>query len=101
VLDQARVPWHVTRLGCRAEYAFAPAPPRTGAEAAQADDFPLQQYLHLQALNAGVLLTPFHNMALISPATTAEDVDRHTAAFRTAVTALFPTNESAGHPGRE
>jgi hypothetical protein len=40
-------------------------------------------------------------MALISPATTADDVDRHTAAFRTAVTALFPTNESAGHTGRE
>lgn len=91
-LDQGRpgrVPWHVTRLGCRAEYAFAPTPPRTGAQAAQADDFPLQRYLHLQALNAGVLLTPFHNMALICPATTAEDVDRHTAAFRAAVTALF------------
>jgi glutamate-1-semialdehyde 2,1-aminomutase len=89
VLDDHQVPWHVTRLGCRAEYAFAPQPPRTGAEAAEADDFPLQQYLHLQALNAGVLLTPFHNMALISPATTEEDVDRHTRAFRAAVTALF------------
>jgi glutamate-1-semialdehyde 2,1-aminomutase len=93
VLDQARVPWHVVRLGCRAEYAFAPTQPRTGAEAADADDFALQRYLHLQALNARVLLTPFHNMALISPATTAEDVDQHTAAFRAAVTALSPGQE--------
>jgi glutamate-1-semialdehyde aminotransferase len=88
VLDRYRMPWHVTRLGCRAEYAFSPQAPRTGAEAAAADDFELQQYLHLQALNQGVLLTPFHNMALISPATTESDVDRHTMAFDAAVLAL-------------
>ena len=88
VLDASGTPWHVTRLGCRAEYAFSPGPPKDGAEAAAADDFTLQQYLHLQALNAGVLLTPFHNMALMSPATTAADVDRHTAAFSAAVGAL-------------
>jgi glutamate-1-semialdehyde 2,1-aminomutase len=88
VLDSSGTPWHVTRLGCRAEYAFAPQPPRDGAEAAAADDFALQQYLHLQAVNAAVLLTPFHNMALMSPATTAEDVDRHTAAFAGAVADL-------------
>jgi glutamate-1-semialdehyde 2,1-aminomutase len=87
-LDEHHLPWHVTRLGCRAEYAFSAQPPQTGAQAAAADDFELQQYLHLQALNAGVLLTPFHNMALMSPATTEADVDRHTAAFRTAVQAL-------------
>ena len=96
VLAAHGVPWHVTRLGCRAEYAFAPGPPRTGAEAAAADDFALQQYLHLQALNAGVLLTPFHNMALMCPATTDADVDRHTAAFEAAATALFgPARPSA------
>ncbi|MDP5182971.1 transaminase [Blastococcus sp. BMG 814] len=81
VLADQQVPWHVTRLGARAEYAFAPVPPRTGREAAAADDFPLQTLLHLSALNAGILLTPFHNMALLAPTTTAEDVDRHTAAF--------------------
>lgn len=81
-LDAAGTPWHVTRLGCRAEYAFSPEPPRTGAEAAAADDFALQQYLHLAALNDGLLLTPFHNMALMCPQTTPEDVDRHTASFR-------------------
>jgi len=80
-IDAAALPWHVIRLGCRAEYAFAASAPRDGAEAALADDLPLAQYLHLAALNDGVLLTPFHNMALMSPATTADDVDRHSVSF--------------------
>jgi len=84
VIDSSGLPWHVTRLGVRAEYAFSPEPPRHGAEAAAADDFELQQYLHLQALTHGVLLTPFHNMALMSPATSQEDVDAHTAALAAA-----------------
>ncbi len=81
VIDSAHLPWHVTQLGARAEYAFSPAPPRDGAQAAAADDFELQQYLHLQAVTHGVLLTPFHNMALMSPATSEADVDAHTEAF--------------------
>ena len=89
VLDATGAPWHVTRLGCRAEYAFSPTPPRDGAQAAAADHFPLQQYLHLHALNRGLLLTPFHNMALMSPATTEADVDRHTEAFAESATELF------------
>jgi glutamate-1-semialdehyde 2,1-aminomutase len=89
VIDASGAPWHVTRLGCRAEYAFRPDPPLTGAEAARAEDFNLQQYLHLQALNAGVLLTPFHNMALMCPATTPADVDRHSAAFAEAAAELM------------
>jgi glutamate-1-semialdehyde 2,1-aminomutase len=59
VLDDTGAPWHVTRIGCRAEYAFSPAAPHDGAEAAASDDFALQQYLHLHALNRGLLLTPF------------------------------------------
>ncbi len=81
--------WHVTRLGCRAEYHFRPTPPRTGAEQWAAGDFELERYLHLHALNRGILLTPFHNMALMCPATTGSDVDRHTAAFAEAVAGLF------------
>jgi len=88
-IDEFSVPWQVTQLGCRAEYSFRPTPPRDGAEAAAADDFDLQQYLHLHALNRGILITPFHNMALMSPATTSDDVDRHTVAFREAVASLY------------
>jgi glutamate-1-semialdehyde 2,1-aminomutase len=88
-IDEFDVPWQVTQLGCRAEYSFRPTPPHDGREAADADDFELQQYLHLHALNRGILITPFHNMALMSPATTSDDVARHTVAFREAVASLF------------
>jgi glutamate-1-semialdehyde 2,1-aminomutase len=89
VLATHRVPWHVTRLGCRAEYAFRASPPRTGAEAAAAADPELEHFMHLYALNRGVLLTPFHNMALMSPATTEADVDRHSGLFAEAIGELF------------
>jgi glutamate-1-semialdehyde 2,1-aminomutase len=89
VIRRRRLPWHVTRLGARAEYHFMPHPPRTGAEQARRADPELERFLHLWALNRGILLTPFHNMALMSPATTAEDVDRHTAVFDEAAEALF------------
>lgn len=88
-LDEFHVPWQVTQLGARSEYSFRPTPPRDGAEAADADDFEVQQYLHLHALNRGVLMTPFHNMALMCPVTTGADVERHTVAFREAVASLF------------
>jgi glutamate-1-semialdehyde 2,1-aminomutase len=88
VLARFDLPWHVTRLGCRAEYGFTAEPPRDGAAAAAADDFALQTYLHLHALTRGVLLTPFHNMALTCPATTEADVDRHTEAFAAAAADL-------------
>lgn len=82
------LPWHCNRLGARAEYTFTPYAPRTGAEAHAASDFELEQFLHLFALNRGILLTPFHNMALMSPATTAADVDRHTEVFGEALAAV-------------
>ncbi len=61
------LPWHVTRLGCRAEYQFSPTPPKNGAQAHDAMDFELERFMHLYAMNRGILLTPFHNMALMSP----------------------------------
>jgi len=88
-LEEFDVPWQVTQLGARAEYSFRATPPRDGTEAADADDFELQQYLHLHALNRGILITPFHNMALMCPETTAADVERHTVAFREAVASLY------------
>ena len=89
VLAATGVPWHVTRLGARAEYHFMPTPPRTGAEQWANADSELERFLHLWAMNRGILMTPFHNMALMSPATTAADVDRHTEVFAEAVEALF------------
>jgi glutamate-1-semialdehyde aminotransferase len=80
-IDAHGLPWEVQRLGCRAEYWFAPDPPRNGGEAAARDDHDLARYTHLYALNRGILLTPFHNMALMSPATTEDDVDAHSRVF--------------------
>jgi glutamate-1-semialdehyde 2,1-aminomutase len=84
----AALPWSVTRLGCRAEYTFCEKPPRNGGESAAAADFELERFLHLYALNHGVLLTPFHNMALMCPATTEADIDLHTKIFAAAVREL-------------
>lgn len=89
VLARHAVPWHVTRLGARAEYHFMPSPPRNGAEQWANGDVGLERFLHLWAMNRGILMTPFHNMALMSPATTESDVDRHTEVFEAAVAALF------------
>jgi len=80
-IDAHGLPWTVQRLGCRAEYWFCPEPPRNGGEAAELDDHDLAKFTHLYALNRGILLTPFHNMALMSPATTEEDVDAHSRVF--------------------
>ena len=89
VIAEHGLPWHVQRLGCRAEYWFCP-PPRDGAAAAAAVDEDLEGFLHLWCLNRGVPLTPFHNMALFSPHHTTVDVDRHTEVFAEAVAALVP-----------
>jgi len=89
VLNDFGLPWSVTRLGCRAEYLFGPNEPKTGTEAHDAMDFELERFLHLYAMNRGLLLTPFHNMALMSPSTAAEDVDYHSKVFRESVRELF------------
>jgi glutamate-1-semialdehyde 2,1-aminomutase len=80
-IDEHDLPWEVQRIGCRAEYWFTPTPPRNGGEAAASEDHDLMRFTHLYALNRGVLLTPFHNMALMSPATTEADVDAHSTVF--------------------
>ena len=74
VIAAAGLGWHVTQLGCRAEYRFQPGPPGNGTEASAASDAGLERYFHLHAMNRGVLITPFHNMALMSPVTTQADV---------------------------
>ena len=86
-IEDAGLPWHVVQLGARAEYRFRETPPRNGAEAIAAKDRLLERFTHLMALNRRILLTPFHNMALMCPATTRAQVDRHTAVFRETVDA--------------
>ncbi len=77
------LPWTVQRLGCRAEYWFR-QPPHNGQEAAAAIDSELEAWFHLYMLNRGVLMTPFHNMALLSSSHTGGDVDLHTRLFAAA-----------------
>jgi glutamate-1-semialdehyde 2,1-aminomutase len=87
-LDRTGVPWSVSTLGARAEYRFTSPAPRTGSASAAAADEQLDEYLHLFLANRGVLITPFHNMALMCPDTSAEDVALHTRLFGEAVDVL-------------
>ena len=87
-ISEFEVPWQVTRLGCRAEYLFSRDRPRNGTQAHDATDFELERFMHLHAMNRGVLLTPFHNMALMSPTTEEKHIDHHTTVFGDALKAL-------------
>jgi glutamate-1-semialdehyde 2,1-aminomutase len=89
VIKDYHLPWIIKRLGCRAEYWFRQTPPKNGSEAFNAIDTELDRYMHLYSLNRGILMTPFHNMALMSPDTTQEDVDYHSRIFRSAVNNLL------------
>ena len=89
VITSRDLPWHVTRIGCRVEYLFRPDPARNGAQAAAGQDDEIDPLIHLYMLNRGILMTPFHNMSLMSPATTAADVDRHTEVFGMAADELI------------
>ena len=89
VIEEKQLPWIVKRLGNRVEYWFRQTPPRNGSEAAAAMDADLDRYMHLAALNRGILMTPFHNMALISADTSEADIDSHTQVFREIVEALL------------
>jgi glutamate-1-semialdehyde 2,1-aminomutase len=88
VLDTTGIGWSVAQLGARAEYRFTSPAPRNGTASAAAADDDLDEYLHLFMANRGVLITPFHNMALMCPQTTAADVDLHTRLFGEAVADL-------------
>jgi glutamate-1-semialdehyde 2,1-aminomutase len=68
--------WCVTQVGARTEFQFTPTPPRNGSEADAILNPVLEQNIHLYLLNRGLVITPFHNMMLVCPDTTADDVDR-------------------------
>lgn len=88
VLERYNVPWSIAQLGARAEYRFVSPGPRTGTESAAAYDADIEEYLHLYMSNRGLLLTPFHNMALMCPTTSYADVELHTKLFDAAVSEL-------------
>jgi glutamate-1-semialdehyde 2,1-aminomutase len=89
VIDAHRLPWSCTQLGARAEYRFTAPAPRNGSTSATAGDADLEEYFHLFASNRGVLITPFHNMALMCRDTSALDIARHTEVFAAAVADLL------------
>ncbi|MER8582384.1 aspartate aminotransferase family protein [Mesorhizobium sp. M0142] len=81
VIDRYRLPWHVARVGARVEFICAPGPLRNGGEAERAHAPELEAAMHVALVNRGVLIAPFHNMMLISPATRAAQVNRLITAF--------------------
>jgi glutamate-1-semialdehyde 2,1-aminomutase len=89
IIEAYALPWSVSQLGARVEYRFASPAPRTGTESAASADPELEDYLHAYLINRGVLLTPFHNMALMCPQTTFDDVARHHEIFAAALAELL------------
>jgi glutamate-1-semialdehyde 2,1-aminomutase len=89
VIKRHELPWIVKRLGIRVEYWFRETPPRNGGEANAAVDSELDRFMHLYSLNRGILMTPFHNMALVASDTTEADVDHHTEVFEEAIKSLL------------
>jgi glutamate-1-semialdehyde 2,1-aminomutase len=80
-IGRNRLPWHVMRVGARVEFICAPGPLRNGGEAEHAHAPDLEAAIHVALVNRGVLIAPFHNMMLVSPATTQRQVDRLVRAF--------------------
>lgn len=89
LIERYALPWHVTRVGGRVEYLFRPNPAKNGSEALAGQNPLLDPFIHLFMLNRGILLTPFHNMLLLSPETTAAQVRQHTAVLEEAVQTLL------------
>jgi glutamate-1-semialdehyde 2,1-aminomutase len=88
-IDRSGVPWSVSQLGARSEYRYASPAARDGTSSAAAGDEELDEYLHLYMINRGVLITPFHNMALMCPVTSQPDVELHTSLFAEALGELL------------
>lgn len=89
IMQRYSLPWHVTRVGCRVEYLFREQVAKNGSEAMAGQDADLDPFIHLYMMNRGILLTPFHNMALMSPETTLEQVKRHGEVLEEAVKLLL------------
>ncbi len=90
VIARHGLPWCVTQVGARVEFQFCPQPPRNGSQAEAAMDAELEHALHLALLNRGVLITPFHNMMLVCPDTTAAHVQQLLDTFDAVLATLCP-----------
>lgn len=89
LFDKYELDWSINQLGARAEYRFAKPYPKNGTDAYHSADGELEDFLHVYLANRGIMLTPFHNMALMCPTTTREEVDRHTQVFEAAILELL------------
>lgn len=88
LLEKYNIPWSISQLGARAEYRFVTPAPKNGGQSVEAGDDMLDEFMHLFMLNRGILMTPFHNMALMCPTTTEQDVNKHTKIFEEAMMKL-------------
>ncbi|MGI9216545.1 MAG: transaminase, partial [Hydrogenophaga sp.] len=88
LIERHRLPWCVTQVGARTEFQFCPTPPHNGSEAGHILDAELEHLIHLGLLNRGVMITPFHNMMLVCPATTVDDVAQLLGALDEVLTAI-------------
>ena len=89
LFDKYDLPWSINQLGTRAEYRFAKPYPKNGTDAYNSADPELEDFLHLYLVNRGIMLTPFHNMALMCPTTSRADIDSHQAVFEAAIQELL------------
>jgi glutamate-1-semialdehyde 2,1-aminomutase len=89
LFDKYDLPWSINQLGARAEYRFAKPYPKTGTDAYHSADAELEDFLHVYLANRGIMLTPFHNMALMCPTTKREEIDYHTEVFEAAIKELL------------
>ncbi len=87
-INTHKLPWNITRLGARLELQFCAISPRNAAEARGAQNDTIESAIHLYLLNRGVLLTPFHNMMLVCPATTAADIKKLVQIFNDCLSEL-------------
>jgi glutamate-1-semialdehyde 2,1-aminomutase len=88
LLDKYNIPWSISQLGGRAEYRFVKPAPKNGGQSAKAGNDMLDEFMHLFMVNRGILMTPFHNMALMCPYSEETDVIKHTQIFEQAMIAL-------------
>lgn len=92
ILARYEINWSIAQIGARAEYRFTAPAPKNGSASAAASDDELDEFMHLYMCNRGILMTPFHNMALMCPATTQADVDTHQVLFESAIRDLAQIN---------